>query len=261
MKLHRIYGLLLRFYYNLIHSYDRLGDIFYWPAIDLIIWGLTSVYLKTSNPENSSIVLMFVSGLLFWSVIWSSNYEITINMLIDLWDRNMINLYASPLKFSEWIATVTIISIVKAIISISFMALLAFILYQVNIFYYGFYLIVYIALLIMTGWWVGFFIGGIILRYGSKMQFFGWSTVAIISPFSAIYYPLSTLPNWAQKIAVFIPSSYIFEGAREVLYKGYFDINKVIISFILNCVYLFFALIFINLSFKKILQRGLVKLN
>lgn len=261
MKINRIYALVLRYFFNIVHSYDRLGDIFYWPTIDLFIWGLTSLYLKTANPNDPSIIVMIISGLLFWSVIWQSHYEITINMLLELWDRNLINLFASPLKFSEWIVSVTTISIIRAIISLSFAMTLAFILYKVSIFFYGPYLIIYFGLLIMTGWWVGFFLAGVILRYGTRLQFFGWSTVAILSPFSAIYYPLSTLPGWAQKFAAFLPTSYIFEGAREILYTGYFDANKVIVSFCLNCIYLVLAIIYINLSFKKTLERGLVKLN
>jgi len=111
----------------------------------------------------------------------------------------------------------------------------------------------------MTGWWVGFFVSGLILRFGTKVQTLAWTFAWLIGPFAAIYYPVSTLPVWAQKIALFIPASYVFEGAREIIYKGYTDPTKFYLSFIINLVYLILSIAFLHLSFKKVLEKGLVK--
>jgi len=163
------------------------------------------------------------------------------------------------LKFSEWMASFILFGILKGIISLSFTCALAYLLYKVNIFIYGFYLIPFGVLLTMVGWGVGFFVAGLILQYGTRVQTLAWSMVAVISPFSGIYYPISILPAWAQKIASVLPSSYIFEGAREVLSKGYVDPNKLIISFALNCLYLVLAILFLKHSFRKVLDKGLIK--
>jgi len=50
MKWHRIYGMILRYMYYFKHSFDRISDTFYWPTLDLIMWGLTSVYAKSFMP-------------------------------------------------------------------------------------------------------------------------------------------------------------------------------------------------------------------
>lgn len=260
MKLHRIYGNLLRFIYLFKRSFDRLTDAFYWPTIDLLLWGLTSSYFKTFAPDAPQFVLIVVSGIVFWIIVWRGQYEISVNLLEELWNKNLVNLFVAPLKFSEWITSMLIIGVLKAILTFSFGLLVAFILYQAKIFFYGVYLIPFILLLIMTGWWVGFFVAGIILRYGSKLQTLAWSLVYVISPFSAIYYPLSTLPDWAQIIALFVPTSYIFEGSREVINTGHLDTNKLFVSFLLNLIYIILAIIFLKMSFKKALDKGLVKL-
>jgi ABC-2 type transport system permease protein len=244
-----------------------MSDVFYWPTMDLLLWGLTSIYFKkqqsvsfpTGLGSGSQIVLMIISGILFWIIVWRGQYEITVNLLEELWSRNLINIFVSPLKFSEWIISVVIVGIIKAALSFSFAMIVAFILYKVKIFIYGFYLIPFALLLIMSGWWAGFLIAGLILRYGTKIQTFAWAAIVIISPFSAIYYPLSTLPLWAQKIAIIVPTSYIFEGGREILSKGSLDPTKLYISFFLNLIYLIIALIFVRKSFKKVLEKGLVK--
>ncbi len=259
MKLHRIYAIILRFMYLFRHSLDRLSDAFYWPTLDLLLWGITSTYFRSYLPQTSQIVLIILGGILLWIIVWRGQYEITVGILEDLWNRNLVNIFVSPLKFSEWVISLVLLGIIKAIISFSFGLLVAFILYKINFFAFGFYLIPFALLLILTGWWMGFFIAGIILRYGTKIQTLAWTAPWIIAPFSAIYYPVSSLPNWAQNVALFIPTTYVFEGAREVIQRGTLDLNKIYISFILNIIYIVLSLIFLKKSFNRILEKGLVK--
>ncbi len=260
MKTHRIIAILLRYIFLFKHSFDRLSDAFYWPTIDLLIWGLTSLYFRKFMPDQSYIVLVIMSGLLLWLVVWRGQYEITVNLLEDLWNKNLVNIFVSPLKFSEWISSFLLLGLIKAIISLSFASLLAFFLYKFKIFIFGFYLLPFFIILIMMGWWVGFIVAGIVLRYGTRLQTLAWAAIAVVSPFSAVYYPVSILPNWAQKIALFVPTSYVFEGAREVISKGHLDPNKLYIGFALDCFYLCLSLIFLRKSFDKVLEKGLVKL-
>jgi len=260
MKIHRIYGITLRFMFYFRRSLDRLSDAFYWPTIDLLIWGITSSYLKSYGQGLSQIVLLIISGILFWIIVWRGQYEITVNLLEDLWSKNLPNIFVSPVKFSEWVSSFIIIGIIKSILSFTFASFLAFLLYKINIFVYGFYLLPFIFLLILTGWWIGFLVAGMILRYGTKIQTLAWTAVMVIAPFSAIYYPVSILPNWAQKVAMIVPTSYVFEGAREVMNKGYLDLNKLYISLILNLIYLPLAIFFLKKSFDKALEKGLVSL-
>lgn len=259
MKLHRIYGYILRQIYVFRRNFNRLADTFYWPMIDLVLWGLTVSFMKKFATNPQQIVLAVISGIILWLVVWRGQYEISVNLLEELWSRNLINIFVSPLKFSEWIFSTILLGLIKAILSVFFATLISYLLYKVNFFVLGFYLIPFMLLLIMTGWWIGFFVAGLILRFGTKVEQFAWSIVMIIAPFSAIYYPLSILPDWAQKFAVIIPTSYIFEGMREVIETGKLAPEKLFISFGLNCIYLAFSLIFIYTSFKKVLEKGLVK--
>jgi ABC-2 type transport system permease protein len=40
---------------------------------------------------------------------------------------------------------------------------------------------------------------------------------ALLSPFAAVFYPLSTLPHWMQWVARALPPAYVFEGMRSLL--------------------------------------------
>lgn len=259
MKTNRIYAMVLRYMYYFRRSFDRIGDAFYWPTVDLLLWGLTSTYFRQHAAGGEKIILVIVSGILFWLIVWRGQYEITVNLLEELWNKNLVNLFVSPLRLSEWVISVLIIGVIKAILSFSFALLVAFFLYRIKFFFFGFYFLPLVILLIFSGWWIGFLIAGVILRFGTKIQTLAWTGVMLISPFSAIYYPLSILPDWAQKVAMFVPTSYIFEGAREIINKGTLDWNKIWTSLGLNLVYLTFALIFLRKSFDKVLEKGLVK--
>lgn len=260
MKIHRIWGIVLRYLYLFKHSWDRLSDAFYWPAIDLFVWGITSIYFRSFIPNASPIVLVLVSGILFWIIMWRAQYEISVNILEDLWNKNLINIFVSPLSFLEWLSSFILLGVIKSAMSFPFAMLIAFLLYKIKIFFFGFYILPFIFLLLMCGWWIGFFTAGFILRFGTKVQTLAWTLAGLVSPFSAVYYPVSFLPEWARYVSAALPSSYIFEGMREVIYKGHLDINKLIISFALNMVYLILSILFLRGSFKKVLQKGLVKL-
>lgn len=259
MKLHRVYAIILRHIYFFKHSFDRIGDVFYWPALDLVLWGLTSTYIKMAAPDLPNIVLILLSGILLWIITWRSQYEITVGLLEELWNKNLLNLFVSPLKFSEWVTSLMIMGILKAIVSFFFAAFLAYVLYATNIFHHGFYLLPFMLLLIMSGWCIGFFVAGLIFRFGTRIQTFAWTFAWALAPFSALYYPVSSLPEWAQFIARILPTSYVFEGAREIIDKGILDPNKIIISFLLNIFYITITLFFLRRSFNKVLQKGLIR--
>ncbi|MEX1052726.1 MAG: ABC transporter permease [Patescibacteria group bacterium] len=259
MKLHRLFGLFIRYMYYFRKSWDRLSDAFYWPAIDVLVWGITSAYVKKIAPDFPQIVLIIMSGLLLWLILWRAQYEISINLLEEFWNRNLINIFVSPVKFSEWVLTVMLLGLVKAIFSLPFAAILAYLLYKFNIFLYGFYMIPFILILFMTGWAVGFFVSGLILRFGTKIQTFAWTTIGLLSPLVAVYYPVSILPPAIQKISYLLPPTYVFEAGRSLIFKGLIDTQGLVISFILNIFYLILSIWFLKLSFDKILNKGLIK--
>lgn len=256
----RVKAMLLRYTLTLKHNFDRMTDLFYWPAMDLLLWGLTGLYfarLSTQTPHATDVIL---SGLVFWIVIWRSAYEINVNLLSEMWDRNLVNILLSPLTIQEWVLSFIIFGIIKMVISLAFSASLAFILYQYNIFQYGFWLLPFITSLLVTGWIMGFLISGLLIRYGERVQTIAWMGIALIAPFSALYYPISLLPHWAQAIASFIPSSYIFEAIREIIFSGIVSYDKIIVSFALNGVYLILSVSFFVFMFKKSRKLGFGRL-
>lgn len=260
MNSNRIWAVVYRYAIYMRHNLDRISDMFYWPAIDLFIWGITGLYLAQFTPNATNYLFVVLSGLVFWIVIWRAQYEITTNLLAELWDRNIVNLFTTPLTIAEWISAFMIFGLMKTIVSVAFSATLAFLFYHYNIFSFSWYLPLFILSLLITGWTGGFIAAAFIVRYGQKLQQLAWAGIALIAPFSAVYYPLSILPHWAQTVAYFIPSTYIFEAIRQSLFTGTVSYDKLVISFGLNIVYFIFSICFFVRMFNKSRKLGLGRL-
>ena len=255
----RAESVVWRHIYNFKHSLDRVFDMFYWPVMDLLIWGLTSVYIRetASFPD---LVKILLTGMVFWQVVWRSQYEITTNLLEEIWAHNMVNLFATPLTISEWMMGVILLGLTKMIFTIVFVFSLVFLMYGVEVLQIGWLLLPFLTLLLISGWYIGFIVSGFIVRFGNRIQTLAWSGVYLLAPFSAIYYPVETLPMWAQKIASWIPASYVFEGMRSVLATGTMDQANLIKSGILTGVYLLLSIRFFFFMFNNSRKQGLSSL-
>lgn len=260
LNLNLVWAVVVRYFYDFRHSLDRLSDAFYWPAMDIFLWGFTSVFITKASGNLPQLVTVLLSGLVLWTVVWRGQVEITVNLLVEFWSQNMVNIFASPLRLREWIVGVFVISFIKMLMAVSFSALLAYVVYKANILTLSFYLIPFMISLLLTGWAFGLFISGLIVYFGQKIQAFAWSGIFLIVPFSGVYYPISVLPEWAQKVSAVLPTSYVFEGMRSIIFKNEVDLKSLLLSILLNVVFLIFGIMFFAYMFNKSKVKGLARL-
>src|SRR5690606_15194817 len=109
-----------------------------------------------------------------------------------------------------------------------------------------------------TAWIIGLFVSGLILLYGNRVEIFAWSFGAIISPLSAVYYPIEILPPAVQIISRLLPTTYVFQGLRQLINSGTVNYYEIGFSFLLAVIYLSVTLVFITWCFQRLLERGLV---
>lgn len=259
MNKDRIKGVFLRYYYNLIKGPMQLTDLFYWPFVDILLWGLTSLWIqKQNNAPHLPLILM--TGLIFWQVAWRGSQDIAVNLLQDVWQRNLVNLFSTPLKVTEWFAGCILLCLCKLLASIAFGSLVVYFLYSLNIFTLGWSFIPFAALLLMFGWTLGFFAAGVIIYWGHQAEMIAFMIAFVFAPFSAVFYPVTTLPEWAQMIAWSLPTTYVFEGMRKILLGDAFPLSFLWMSLTLNLVYLLLAILFFNWMFERSRKKGLGKM-
>lgn len=260
MKLRHVIGVFLRYFYTFNKGLMQLSDVFYWPAVDILFWGFTSFWVQSQNYAVNNIALIMMTGFVFWQICWRSSVDISINLLQEFWQRNLVNFFSTPLKFCEWVAGMLLLSLLKLCCSIAFCSFIVYLLYSLNVFTVGWYFLPFTLALIVFGWSIGFFASSLIVYWGHKIEFFAWMIGGLFMPFSAVFYPAAMLPGWAQKISWCLPTTYIFEGMRCILNTGVFPAHYFWSSLLLDILFLTGAISLLRYMFYKSRRKGLARL-
>ncbi|HEX4310408.1 MAG TPA: ABC transporter permease [Acidobacteriaceae bacterium] len=215
--LRRTSALLLRQYYLLRGSPARVVPLFSWVAIDIILWGFITRYLNSVSGARFNFVPAMLGAVLLWDFMTRVMQGITTAFLEDVWSRNFLNLFASPLSVSEYLSGLVLSSIATSIIGLIVMVALATLVFHLSILVYGAMLAAFVFVLFLFGISLGIFGSALVLRFGPAAEWFIWPIPAFISPLACVFYPLATLPHWMQYLARIIPPSYVFEGMRHIL--------------------------------------------
>lgn len=259
MNITHIRGIFFRYFLPIFRGSHVLADLFYWPFVDILLWGLTSVWIqRQQNVPQLPLILM--TGLIFWQITWRGAIDVSVNLLQEFWNRNLVNLFSTPLKISEWVGGVILVCLSKLVITISFGSFLVYLLYALNVFTVGWAFIPFAAALLIFGWTVGLLASSCIIYWGHQMEAFAWMIPFIFAPFSGVFYPVDILPAWAQTISWCLPTTYIFEGMRTLLTSGTFPISNFFMSLLLDGVYLYISYTLFKWMFEKSRAKGLARL-
>jgi ABC-2 type transport system permease protein len=147
---------------------------------------------------------LFLGAVILWNLFFRCQQDISVSFLDDVWARSLITLFGSPLSVGEFLSAMMLLGLVKLVITIVFMALMAFAFYSFNLFAIGLALLPFVANLILLGWSVGLVAVAIIMRYGTKVAIL-WSLPVLLQPVSSVFYPETVLPGWLRAIAQLVP--------------------------------------------------------
>lgn len=238
---------------------ERFFDVIISPVLVLILWGFLATYVQ--GLQSQTLAAFLLGGMILWVIFEKVSTDIGVNFMFDIWDRNVINVLASPITFVEYLAGLVAISFIKILVALTSMWLMAGIFYNFQITTLGFGL----ALL-----WINLFIFAVsfgilnitlVLRYGHSIGPLTWILPFFVQPFAAVFYPISVLPPVFQKIAYLLPISHVFEGMRFTLRTGQFDVNSFWTASLLNAIYLTASIVLFAFTLKTVIRNGrLVKL-
>jgi ABC-2 type transport system permease protein len=149
----------------------------------------------------------------------------------------------SPLRTSEFITALMIMSLVRLAIGLVPVSLMAIAFFGFNLYSLGLALAAFFANLILTSWSVGIFVSGLVLRNGLGAETFAWSIMFLFLPLTCVYYPVSVLPEYLQYVAWALPPTYVFEGMRALLLDHVFRSDLMLQALALNAVMMIVAVI------------------
>ena len=228
--------MVLRYWYLLRSSWARLVELVYWPLVQMLMWGFLQTYLADQSNVFARAGAVFIGAVLLWDILFRGQLGFSISFLEEMWSRNLGNLMISPLRNSEFIAALIIMSIVRLAIGMVPVTLMAIWFFGFNLWGLGLALAAFFANLLLTSWAVGIFVSGLVLRNGLGAETFAWSIMFLLLPLTCVYYPVSVLPGWLQTIAWMLPPTYVFEGMRALIGTQTFRIDLMLQALALNAV-------------------------
>ncbi|MGA4988269.1 ABC transporter permease [Nonomuraea bangladeshensis] len=214
----RVMGVVRRDFAALRRSPVRVFEIFFWPSVELVLWGFMTLFLQAQRVPFA--VSFLLGAVLLWQVLQKASNEISIAFLEDIWSRNLLNVQVSPLSSAEYLTGLVLFSLGKVIFALAVMAALALGLYGFGVTAIGVGLVPFMGVLLVLGWSLGLVGIAAVLRFAENAQVIAWSIVFMVQPLAGIFYPVSVLPAPLQAVSDFLPASHVFEGMRRVMAGG-----------------------------------------
>lgn len=258
MQLSRTAAIPLRHFYLMRGSSARVLPLFIWVAIDIVLWGFITKYLNSVATTGFNFVPSLLGAVLFWDFCSRVMHGVTTAFLEDVWSRNFLNIFASPLSIYEYVAGLVISSIVTSTLGLIVMVALATTVFGLSFFTYGVMLAPFLLVLFLFGIAIGIFGSAIVLRLGPASEWFIWPIPAMLSPFAGVFYPLSTLPRWMQWIGHALPPAYVFEGMRAIVTGRPASPAMLLLGAVLALIYILLACWFFTYVYRYAVRTGLI---
>jgi len=259
ISLQRIYAICMRLFKSSFHI-ARLFDDIYWPLMDILLIGMTGVWMESAQTDAQPYVLAMVVGAVLWQFITRPHLAISLSIFEELWARNFVNLFATPLNLTEWIIAAILLSIAKALFVFCLSGFFIWIIYAQNICSLGLIFFPFFFLMLLAGLTIGFFSAAALFVFGQKAQALVWAMCWLFAPFCGVYYPIHVLPKWMQMVGYTLPATYVLESMRSLVFTGHFSRKMLATGLILNIVYLTLAIACFVYTFERSRNKGLARL-
>ena len=258
MKLVRIKAVILRQFYLMKGSPVRVLPMFGWVLLDILLWGFITKYLNSVAASGFSFVPRLLGAVLLWDFLTRAMHGLTVGFLEDVWSRNFLNIFASPLSISEYLAGLTITSLVTSSFGLLAMILLAALAFGYSIATLGLLAAPFVLVLFMFGISLGIVASALVLRLGPAGEWLVWPIPAVLAPFAGVFYPVTTLPAWMQPVARLLPPTWVFESLRAIAAGQPVPMFDVAASIGLAAFWLLAAWALFAWTFRVVVRTGLI---
>jgi len=234
----RIAAMVMRYTYLIQGSIPRVLDLWYWPTLQMVMWGFITTFLTQNSSFFAQAFGVLLGAVMLWDVMFRGQMGFALSFFEEIWSRNLGHLLVSPLRPREFIYALLTMSVLRTVFGIFPATLLAIWFFGYNVYGLGLMLVAFFVCLMMAGWSMGLLVSGMVLRWGMGAESLAWALIFGLAPLCAVYYPVASLPGWVQLISWSLPPSYVFEGMRAVMIEHVMRADLLITAFALNIVYL-----------------------
>jgi ABC-2 type transport system permease protein len=258
MNFSRVGAIVMRQLYLYRGSPQRILPMFAWVAIDILLWGFITRYLNQVSHAGFNFVPALLGAVLLWDFLTRIMQGVTMAFFEDVWSRNFLNFFATPLRTSEYLSGLVLIGVTSSLLGLAAMLALAWAAFGLSFLTFGIALAPFLMVLFLSGIALGIFGAGIVLRLGPASEWLIWPIPTVVSPFAGVFYPITVLPAWMQVISKALPPSYVFAGMRQVVAGKPVPWEQLAIGGALSVGYVILACAFFASVYRYAIRTGLI---
>jgi ABC-2 type transport system permease protein len=258
MRITPIAAIVLRQFYLMRGSVSRVLPLFIWVAVDIVLWGFMTKYLNAIASPGFDFVPVLLGAVLLWDFFTRVMHGVTMAFFEDVWSRNFLNIFASPMTIAEYLAGLVTTSIATSAVGLLVMLVLATAVFGLSFFSYGGAFVPFLLVLFLFGIALGIVGCAIVLRLGPSAEWFVWPIPALLSPFAGVFYPVATLPDWMQLVSRLLPPAYVFEGMRAIVMGGTVSRFSLVVGGVLAVIDVLIASVFFTRVYRQAVRTGLI---
>ena len=167
MSRSRVAAIVLRILYLYRGSPQRVLPIFVWVVVDIVLWGFITRYLNSVAQAEVNFVPLLLGAVLLWDFLTRVMQGVTMAFFEDVWSRNFLNYFATPLRTSEYLTGLVLAAVGTSMISLIVMLAFARAAFGLSFLAYGVALAPFLAVLFLTGIALGVAAAGLGAAFGA----------------------------------------------------------------------------------------------
>jgi ABC-2 type transport system permease protein len=254
----RICAILLRQFYLLRVSLARLFPVFGWIFVDIVLWGFMSRYLNRVAAPGYNFIPALLGAVLLWDFLTRVMQGVTMAFFEDVWSRNFLNLFASPLSVGEYLMGLVASAIATSAAGLVVMLVVATTAFGLSFLSYGIALFPFLLVLFLFGIALGVIGSSIVLSLGPAGEWYVWPIPFVVAPFAGVYYPLATLPAPMRAVSRVLPPAYVFENVRAIAAGRPADLGSLALAVLLAAIYVLAACWIFTVVHRRAVRTGLL---
>ncbi len=250
MKWHRIAALLYRDWRIFTRLRYKLVEVFYFPLVTVLLWGLFSVYAREYWLEAGMIILVIN---LFWSFAHLMQSEVNTMMMEDCWSGSLKQLLVSGISGLEYLFARMCSSGMAAVSVTVLLVLLASAFMDFPSYRLLVALIIpaFISSMALAG-----YVGSLIIILGRSYGFLAWSSMTLVVFLSAPFFPPSFFPPGLEQLSYFMPFTAVFAGVRQMMTESTVSSGILLRAYLTAAAYLLFSWPVFAYAFKRARSSG-----
>jgi ABC-2 type transport system permease protein len=122
----RLRALLLRYLLLLRREPARWVDAFYWPLLDVLVWGFITIFVAERGIALPNAAAVFLGAIILWNLFFRVSQDVSVSFLDDVWARSVVTIFASPLSMAEFVVAIMALGLIKVMLTLVAVSTVAF---------------------------------------------------------------------------------------------------------------------------------------